>query len=83
MRIICNNTGRLLESRARTRAMYVCVCHGLSERQLRQAVRDGAQSFEALQASTGVATCCRTCEPCAREVLHQTLDSAHATQQAA
>jgi bacterioferritin-associated ferredoxin len=63
--------------------MYVCLCHGISERRLQQAVREGAQSFEALQAATGVATCCRTCEPCARDVLCETLDSARAAPQAA
>ncbi len=49
--------------------MYVCLCHGISETRLQQAIHEGARSFEQLQSSTGVATCCGACEPCAREML--------------
>lgn len=49
--------------------MYVCLCHGISESRLQQAILEGAQSFEQLQSCTGVATCCGACEPCARELL--------------
>ena len=49
--------------------MYVCVCHGISEKRLSQAIQEGARSFEQLQSCTGVATCCGACEPCAREIL--------------
>ena len=45
--------------------MYVCICHGLSEKRLQQAIQEGARSFEQLQSCTGVATCCGACEPCA------------------
>jgi bacterioferritin-associated ferredoxin len=57
-------------------AMYVCLCHGISETRLRQAIREGACSFEGLQSCTGVATCCGSCEPCARQLLDEKLDSA-------
>ncbi len=49
--------------------MYVCVCHGISEKRIDQAIREGARSFEQLQGCTGVATCCGACEPCARQIL--------------
>jgi bacterioferritin-associated ferredoxin len=49
--------------------MYVCLCHGISEKRLQQAIADGACSFEQLQDRTGVATCCGACEPCARQML--------------
>ncbi len=51
--------------------MYVCICHGISDRRLREAVRQGARSFEDLQATTGVSTCCGACEPTARELVAQ------------
>ncbi len=41
--------------------MYVCLCHAVTERKIHQAVAQGTSSFEALQASTGVATCCGAC----------------------
>jgi bacterioferritin-associated ferredoxin len=63
--------------------MYVCLCHGIRDRELRDAVERGADTFEALQACTGVSTCCRTCEPTAREVLDEALATRGLATQAA
>ena len=64
--------------------MYVCVCHGISDRRIEQAIRDGARSFEQLQSCTGVATCCGACEPCARQMVDdRTLASDERAPQAA
>ncbi len=63
--------------------MYVCLCHGIRDGELREAVSRGCDSFEQLQASTGVSTCCRTCEPTAREILQETLASRAPSIQAA
>jgi bacterioferritin-associated ferredoxin len=63
--------------------MYVCLCHGIRDRELQQAVEQGASSFEELQARTGVAGGCRTCEPTAREFLDSALASRDAAIQAA
>ena len=63
--------------------MYVCLCHGIRDRELQQAVEQGASSFEELQARTGVASCCRTCEPTARELLDAALASRGMAIQAA
>jgi bacterioferritin-associated ferredoxin len=63
--------------------MYVCVCHGISESRLKQVIREGANSFEQLQSRTGVATCCGSCESCARELLDERLDSLEPGHQAA
>ncbi|GEM_PF-567516 len=51
--------------------MIVCVCHKVSDRDIKRQVRDGCSSFEALQFETGAATCCGCCESCAREVFEQ------------
>jgi len=63
--------------------MYVCLCQGIRDRELQQAVEQGASSFEELQAITGVASCCRTCEPTAREFLDTALASRGRAIQAA
>jgi bacterioferritin-associated ferredoxin len=42
--------------------MYVCVCHGIREGELRQAIDSGHCRFEELQSRTGVATGCGACE---------------------
>lgn len=56
--------------------MYVCLCHGVTERAIRQAVQAGTGSFDQLQADTGVATCCGAC----REYAEQTWQTALAGQ---
>ncbi|HVW50588.1 MULTISPECIES: (2Fe-2S)-binding protein [unclassified Trinickia] len=51
--------------------MIVCVCKSVSDRKIRAAIADGADSFEALQFELGVATCCGKCEQSVREVMAQ------------
>lgn len=52
--------------------MYVCLCHGVTDRAIRQAVREGVSDFAELQAVTAVATCCGGC----REYAEDTFDFA-------
>jgi len=49
--------------------MYVCICKAVTDKQIRAAKEAGADSFEAIQAELGVATCCGRCEPMARELI--------------
>ena len=49
--------------------MIVCVCRSVSDRQIRQAVAEGAHSLECLQIELGVATQCGRCADCASRVL--------------
>lgn len=49
--------------------MIVCVCRRVSDRDIHQAVHNGAACFDDLQIDTGVATQCGRCEGCVREVL--------------
>ena len=55
--------------------MYVCICNGVTETQIRAAVSDGARSLRELRADLGVATCCGKCADCAQQVIHETLSS--------
>lgn len=48
--------------------MYVCVCNGVTERQISASVASGANSFHSLRQQLGVATCCGKC---ARDVRQQ------------
>ncbi|PWV58511.1 (2Fe-2S)-binding protein [Plasticicumulans acidivorans] len=45
--------------------MYVCICKGVSDRTIRKAVADGADTMRALRHETG---CCSQCGKCARAV---------------
>ena len=56
--------------------MYVCVCHAISDRQIREAVDRGAASLTEVQAYLPVASCCGRCEDTAREVIDSHIESA-------
>ena len=57
--------------------MIVCVCHRVSDRDIRRAVAQGCPSFEALQDGFRVATACGACHDCAREVFDDALQSSN------
>jgi bacterioferritin-associated ferredoxin len=49
--------------------MYVCICAAVSDRQIKQAVREGACSLDQLAACLGVGTGCGCCREMAQEIL--------------
>jgi bacterioferritin-associated ferredoxin len=49
--------------------MYICVCHAVTERQVRASVDAGARTLGDLQFDLGVATCCGQCAATAVEYL--------------
>ncbi|MBP6654951.1 MAG: (2Fe-2S)-binding protein [Propionivibrio sp.] len=51
--------------------MYVCVCKAVTERQVRQAVSDGAHSLKDLRRELGVTSDCGQCAVCARQCLRE------------
>jgi len=51
--------------------MIVCLCHRISDRQIREAVQDGVRDFDTLQDETSIARNCGCCEDCARHVFEQ------------
>ena len=53
--------------------MYICVCHAVTDRQIREAVDQGASTLRELQCQLPVASCCGRCEDSAREVLDEHL----------
>lgn len=50
--------------------MIVCVCKRVSERQLTEAIADGASTVKALSRQTGCGTQCGRCIPTVREMLN-------------
>ena len=48
--------------------MIVCLCHRISDRDIRREVSAGTHCFEMLQDDTRVASSCGSCHDCAREV---------------
>jgi len=53
--------------------MYVCVCHAVTDRQIRAAVDLGASSLSEVQCQLPVASCCGHCEETARQVVDEHL----------
>ena len=53
--------------------MIVCLCHRVSDRDIRRAVAEGTHNFEVLQDDTRVAAACGACHDCAREVFDEAL----------
>jgi bacterioferritin-associated ferredoxin len=55
--------------------MYVCVCHGVTDRAIARAAQEGASSLGELAQSLRVATCCGKCAELAQSLL-KTADQA-------
>ncbi len=53
--------------------MIVCLCHRISDRDIREAVRTGTRDFETLQDETCIARNCGCCEDCAVETFEEAL----------
>ena len=52
--------------------MYICLCKGVTDSQIRQAVCQGACSIRELRQRLGVASQCGKCGHCAQSLLRQT-----------
>ncbi|HEX9194688.1 MAG TPA: (2Fe-2S)-binding protein [Azonexus sp.] len=51
--------------------MYVCVCHAVTDRQIREAAESGARTLKDLRRDLGVTRDCGRCASCARQCLHE------------
>jgi bacterioferritin-associated ferredoxin len=51
--------------------MYVCVCHAVTDRQIREAAEGGARTLKDLRRDLGVTRDCGRCASCARECLQE------------
>jgi bacterioferritin-associated ferredoxin len=49
--------------------MYVCLCNGITDRQVRQAVDDGAHSLRQVREQLPLGNCCGRCVGAAREII--------------
>lgn len=59
--------------------MYVCLCQGVTDGQIREAIYEGCCSYREVREVTGVATQCGKCACLAKQVVRETLsDMQHA-----
>lgn len=57
----------------RVALMYVCLCQGVTDGQIRDAIYDGCCSYREVREATGVATQCGKCACVAKQVVRETL----------
>lgn len=55
--------------------MYVCICHAVTEKQVRQAVSDGAVDVKTLKQKLGVGSECGRCIQATLEVIQSQMDT--------
>ena len=53
--------------------MYVCLCKGITDSQIRTAIQDGATSLKDVRNTLGVASQCGKCGMLTRQILRETL----------
>jgi bacterioferritin-associated ferredoxin len=51
--------------------MYVCICHGISDRDIRKAADDGCREVHELTMRTGLGSGCGSCLDLASELLNE------------
>lgn len=54
--------------------MYVCLCKGITDRQIKAAIDDGASSLRQLRKALGVASQCGKCSVMTLEILDEALN---------
>jgi bacterioferritin-associated ferredoxin len=56
--------------------MYVCICHAVTDREIREAIDCGARSLTDVQCRLPVGSCCGRCEATARNIVDEYLTAA-------
>ncbi|PHS30581.1 MAG: hypothetical protein COA95_08755 [Methylophaga sp.] len=52
--------------------MFVCICNGVTDTQIRSAVEEGiVSSYKSLTKTLDVGTCCGKCKSCAKDILRE------------
>jgi len=57
--------------------MYVCVCHAITDRDIKGAVAGGCCSLRQLREQLGVGKTCGRCARCARETMQEFASPRH------
>ena len=61
--------------------MYVCICKGITDTQIRASVQDGASSVSEVSNTLGVGSQCGKCGILTREIVREYLDDQAASEQ--
>jgi bacterioferritin-associated ferredoxin len=55
--------------------MYVCICKGITDTQIRAAVEEGASSLREVRNTLGVASQCGKCGVLTRDIVRESLSA--------
>lgn len=61
--------------------MYVCLCRGVTDSQIRQAVAEGATTLREVNSLLGTASQCGKCGMTTRDIVNQELASMNAREE--
>ena len=53
--------------------MYVCLCRGITDQDIKDAVSNGAESYREIRDLLDLGTCCSRCAPEARAIISDEL----------
>ena len=53
--------------------MYVCLCRGITDQDIKDAVANGAESYREIRDLLDLGTCCGRCAPDARALIRAAL----------
>lgn len=54
--------------------MYVCLCNGITDREIKQSIRAGANNLQDLRDQLGVGTQCGQCACLSQELLNEAME---------
>lgn len=60
--------------------MLVCVCNGISDKQIDSALASGASSYRDIKSELGIGNCCGQCVPFAKEMVSDKITEIQSTQ---
>ena len=53
--------------------MYVCLCRGITDQDIKDAVANGAESYREIRDLLDLGTCCGRCAPEAKNIINEEL----------
>ncbi|MFB2538103.1 MULTISPECIES: bacterioferritin-associated ferredoxin [unclassified Acinetobacter] len=53
--------------------MYVCLCRGITDQDIKDAIAQGASSFREIREQLDLGTCCGRCAPEAKSIISEEL----------
>ena len=51
--------------------MYVCLCRGITDQDIKDAIANGAESYREIRDQLDLGTCCGRCVPEARAIISE------------